>query len=55
MAKITRSRVREFLLQSLYARSQYGTGFDLPVFAESFYIAPMESIFDDAYFSELFS
>ena len=55
MAKITRSRVREFLLQSLYARSQYGTGFDLHIFAESFYIAPMESIFDDAYFSELFS
>jgi transcription antitermination protein NusB len=55
MAKITRSRVREFLLQSLYARSQYGSEFNLHLFAESFYIAPMESVFWDEYFSDLFA
>jgi transcription antitermination protein NusB len=55
MAKITRSRVREFLLQSLYARSQYGKEFDIQLFAQSFYIAPMDSVFSDIYFSDMFS
>lgn len=54
MAKLTRTQAREFLLQSLYARSVLGESFDLALFADSYYTAPVGIALTDAYFLEMY-
>ena len=54
MRKLTRREIREFLLQSLYAKSMLGDSYDPKEFASSYYSSPVDQAFDDAYYSESF-
>lgn len=54
MRKLTRREIREFLLQSLYAKSILGEAYNQGNFAESYYSAPMDQAFSDAYYQEVF-
>ncbi len=54
MRKLTRREIREFLLQSLYAKSILGEGYDAMEFATSYYSSPVVQAFSDAYYTEAF-
>ncbi len=54
MRKLSRREVREFLLQSLYARSVLGTDFSLENFASSYYESPVGDALVDAYFLDMY-
>ena len=54
MRKLTRREIREFLLQSLYAKSILGELYNPLDFATSYYSIPMDQAFSDAYYNELF-
>ena len=54
MRKLTRRETREFLLQSLYARSVLKDSFDRDEFASSYYTMPVSQAYEDAYFIEMF-
>ncbi len=54
MRKLTRRETREFLLQSLYARSVLGDTFSREDFAVSYYTMPVGQAYEDPYFIEMF-
>lgn len=54
MRKLTRREIREFLLQSLYAKSILGESYDPMEFAMSYYSSPVDQAFADAYYVEAF-
>lgn len=54
MRKLTRREIREFLLQSLYAKSILGDLYNPTDFAASYYTSPVDQAFADAYYVEAF-
>jgi len=54
MRKLTRREIREFLLQSLYAKSILGDLYNPADFAASYYTSPVDQAFADAYYVEAF-
>lgn len=54
MRKLTRREIREFLLQSLYAKSILGDLYNPTDFAASYYSSPVDQAFADAYYVEAF-
>ncbi len=54
MRKLSRREIREFLLQSLYARSIFWREFDLEAFSESYYDRSMKDVLEDGYFREVY-
>ncbi len=55
MRKLTRREIREFLLQSLYAKSILWDQYHPMEFATSYYTSPVDQAFSDAYYIESFS
>ncbi len=55
MRKLTRREIREFLLQTLYAKSILGDSYDVQEFSESYYTAPVDQALADPYYQEVFA
>lgn len=55
MRKLTRREIREFLLQSLYAKSILKDAYNPTEFASSYYTSPVDQSFGDAYYVESFA
>jgi N utilization substance protein B len=55
MRKLTRREIREFLLQTLYAKSVLADSYDAQEFAQSYYTAPVDQAFQDSYYQEVFA